>query len=312
MSDKKPGIIGWFKGLFAWSSPEDSLEDKIQSVIIKIREHQDSINEFAFRMQKRAEELYAKVTEHLRRSQFNFLTDDERVAHYNLARTFAEEIVEIKKFTKAVRFVAIGLEKVAQRLQTVKDVKDLQTQLGPIRMLLLGLKQEVENVFPAVGTTIDDINKSIAELMIHSSSGLHELTSLDTYTKDEEVNKLIKEAWSLATATVESVMPEPTALIQNKQPLNKVAKKAPETIDITISSKAKADVTSVPSTPSPPERIKLDELEKIVLDEAKLNSGRINVEEIARKYKVNKDNIFEALDSLRKKGKIRIVGTAPA
>lgn len=308
MADRRTGIIGWLRGLFAQSSIEDSLEDRIQSVIIKIREHQDSINEFAFRMQRRAEELYAKVTEHLRKSQSPLLTNDERQAHYNLARTFAEEIVEIKKFTKAIRFVAIGLEKVAQRLQTVKDVKDLQAQLGPIRMLLVGLKQEVENVFPAVGTTIDDINRSIAELMIHSSSGLHELNSLDSYTKDEEVNKIIKEAWSLATATVESVMPEPTALIQNKQPVVSTVKKSPEPIDVTL-SKTKSERVALPSVSFSQEKLRLEEIEKIVLEEAKLNKGRINIEEISSRYKLRKDDIFEALESLRRKGKIRIVGT---
>lgn len=309
MAEKKTGILGWLKGLFAQTSLEDSLEDRIQSVIIKIREHQDSINEFAFRMQRRAEELYAKVTEYLRKSQSPLLTDDERRAHYNLARTFAEEIVEIKKFTKAVRFVAIGLEKVAQRLQTVKDVKDLQEQLGPIRMLLVGLKQEVESVFPAVGTTIDDINRAIAELMIHSSSGLHELNSLDSYTKDEEVNKIIKDAWSLATATVESVIPEPTTLIQNKQPAPSTAKKSPEPIDVTL-SKSKSEQVALPSSPAGKEKPKLEEIEKIVLEEAKINKGRINVDDISSKYKLRKDDVFEALESLRRKGKIRIVGTA--
>lgn len=308
VSDRKIGIIGWFKGLLSWGSSDDSLEDKIQSVIIKIREHQDSINEFAFRMQKRAEELYIKVMEHLRKSNLNILTEDERAAHYNLARTFAEEIVEIKKFTKAVRFVAIGLEKVAQRLQTVKDVKDLQAQLGPIRMLLMGLRQEVENVFPAVGTTIDDINRSIAELMIHSSSGLHEMSGIDTYTKDEEVNKIIKEAWSLATATVESVIPEPTALIQSRQP-PKVVKKTPEPMDVTV-SRSKTELVGVQGSQSSSERLRIEEIERIVLMEAKLNNGKINVEEIANKHKLKKDDVFEALDSLHRKGKIRIVGTS--
>ena len=309
MAEKKTGILGWLKGLFTQTSLEDSLEDRIQSVIIKIREHQDSINEFAFRMQRRAEELYAKVTEHLKKSQSPLLTDDERRAHYNLARTFAEEIVEIKKFTKAVRFVAIGLEKVAQRLQTVKDVKDLQEQLGPIRMLLVGLKQEVESVFPAVGTTIDDINRAIAELMIHSSSGLHELNSLDSYTKDEEVNKIIRDAWSLATATVESVIPEPTTLIQNKQPAPSTAKKSPEPIDVTL-NKSKSEQVALPSSSAGKEKPKLEEIEKIVLEEAKINKGRINVDDISSRYKLRKDDVFDALESLRRKGKIRIVGTA--
>jgi len=308
VSDRRVGILGWFRGLLAWGSAGESIEDKIQNIIVKIREHQDSINEFAFRMQKRAEELYAKVTEHLKKSSNPLLTEDERVAHYNLARTFAEEIVELKKFTKAVRFVAIGLEKVAQRLQTVKDVKDLQTQLGPIRMLLAGLKQEVEGVFPAVGTTIDDINRSIAELMINSSSGLQEVAGLDSYTRNEEVERIIKEAWTLATATVENVIPEPTALIQARPPAGKAAKKAPETIDVTI-TRDRAQKGALPSEAAKASK-RLEDVEAIILEEAKQSKGRINVDEVSKKYGLSKDDVFEALDSLRRKGKIRIVGTA--
>lgn len=305
VSDRVAGILGWFKGLLSWGG-EDELIDKIQSVIVRIREHKDSIDEFAFRMQKRAEELSQKVSEYMKRSQLTSLTEDERLVNYNLARTFAEEMVEIKRFTKAVRFVSIGLEKVAQRLQTVKDIKDLQAQLGPIKLLLQGLKQEVENVFPSVGAAIDDINRSIAELMINTSSGMHEVNQLDTYTKDSEVEKVIKEAWELATASVEKVIPEPIALTQARQPDQKIERKSPSPIDVTVNRGKQAEIAG--AVASSASRVKLEELERLVLEEIKANKGKISVDEFAQRHRVSKNDVFNALESLSKKGKIRVMG----
>lgn len=310
---ERKGLLGWLLNLF-WLRPEERLEDKLQTVIIKIREHQESINEFSFRMQKRAEELYQKVMEHLKQSQSKALSDDERTAHYNLAKTFAEELVEIKKFIKAVRFVVIGLEKVAQRIQTVKDVKDLQAQLGPIRMLLTSIKQEVEGVFPSVGAAIDDINRSVAELMIHTSSGIHEVTGADTFTKDTEVDSIIKEAWAQAAASIESAIPELTALFQQRaqeqkapQQLRQIAVHQKQAVPRAEEARrAQAGAAEPVGLAAKPGGTMLEEIEEAVLNEVKARKGVINVEELASKYGVSKDAIFQVLENLSRKGKIRI------
>ena len=313
-SESKKGFFGWIKGLFGHKS-DTYWEDKIQAIVYKLKEQQHKLEELSFRMEERAKELFERTVEHLKKASRKELREDERKAHYNLARTFAEEIYEIRRFLKAIKFTSISLEKAAMRLQTVRDIKDFREVLVPVSNLLNGVKDEIAGIFPSIGQALDEINRSIAELVVHASAGVHTLPS-GPFKVDEDVNKILNEAWAVANETVEKNIPEPSKILSIESQKEALTAKsiestgtetAPVDVNLVIepkptSTKAK-EAVAIPSSLA---SASLSKMEELVLAEIKISKGIINVDELSRKYNVPREKVLEALHSLSRKGKIRV------
>uniref|UniRef100_A0A7J3ZLN2 Uncharacterized protein n=1 Tax=Fervidicoccus fontis TaxID=683846 RepID=A0A7J3ZLN2_9CREN len=313
-NEGRRGIFGWIKGLFGYR-PETYWEDKIQSIVYKLKEQQHKLEELSFRMEERAKELFERTVEHLKKASMKDLREDERRAHYSLARTFAEEIYEIRRFLKAIKFTSISLEKAAMRLQTVRDIKDFREVLVPVSNLLNGVKDEIAGIFPSIGQALDEINRSIAELVLHASAGVQTIPS-GPLKVDEDVNKILSEAWAAASESVEKNIPEPSKILGiegQKEPFatksaeSTGAEATPVDVNLVIESKpARVKAKEAVALPSSLAYASLSKVEELVLAEIKINKGVINVEELSRKYNVPREKVLEALQSLTRKGRIKV------
>ena len=323
--DRGGGFLGWFKSIFGHRAGEPDWKEKMQMIITMIREQQEKLDLISFRMQNRAEELFDRIVEQYKKANRKDVADDERKTLLNMARTFAEEIREIKAILRAIGFTKVSLEKVVQRLETVKDVKDFQDSIVPITSLIKGIKQEISPIFPSIGSALDEIHRSISELAFQTSAGIHSLpTGNLTPGESEDVEKILKEAWQAATESVEKKIPEPTRVvgmkIKSTNPAMKTVAKKPvaksKPVDVVVEANKKHDssekdsVTEVSEVEEaiklPVPRLSMAKLEQLVLDEIKINRGRFNVDEFARKYGIDKDRVYDALQSLVRKGKIRV------
>ncbi len=305
---EKGGILGWFKSLFGGSSKNYGWEDKIQTIVFKLKEQQEKLDELSFRMERRAKDLFDKTVEHIKKANDPSIKAEERKAHENLARTFAEEIYEIRAFLRAIRFTSISLERAAQRLQTVRDIKDFQEVLGPVAQLLTGVKNEISTIFPNVGEALDEINKSITELMIQTSSGLHGVPSA-AFAVNEDVEKILGEAWKAAEQSVDTQVPEPSRLIKVSHTKEEQEEKTVEKpIKVVVNATNRHKQAEAIPVPTPLRQAPLIKLEELILDEIRISNGRLDINEIVEKYGVDKDKVYEALYNLSRKGKIKVAG----
>ncbi len=321
--DSRGGILGWFKSLFG-GTKQEYWEDRLQAIIFKLNEQERKLDELYYRMQKRAQELFERTVEHLKKASNPKLKPEERRAHENLARTFAEEVYEIRAFLRAIKFTSIAINKAALRLQTVRDMKDFQEVLLPVSQLLAGVKNEISGIFPNVGEALDEINKSIAELMIHTSSGVHGIPS-PTMNVSKEVDEILNEAWNAAVESVDKNIPEPSKVMRVRKPVvegeEKEETKQTKPLKVYIEhSEQKKKETEQKEQPK--KEVKKEEseiaistslanasmlkLEQLILDEIRVNKGRFNIGEFVEKYGFDRDKVFEALQSLSRKGKIRV------
>lgn len=347
--DRGGGFLGWFKNLFSGKHAEPDWKDKLQMIVIMIRDQQEKLDVISDRMKKRAEELFNRVVEQQKKSLDPNVTEDERRTYLNLARTFAEEIREIKAILRAIAFTKVSLEKVAQRLETVKELKDFRDIILPITGILKGIKQEISPIFPSIGQALDEISRNISELAYQTSAGIRSLPSdigpipgsqLDAGLNDE-VSKILNESMIRAENEILRAIPEPLPLTQvrandivketsktagrdttyyeanipKKTTTTSTVRKQQKPVDVVVESgrvKARKSVQSdkvareVEQIALPSRGMSMARLEQLVLDEIKVNRGRFNVDEFARKYGVSKDRVFDALQSLARKGKIRV------
>ncbi len=306
----RKGLLGWFKSVFHVGEKSYEWEDKIQVIVFKLKEQQEKLDELYYRIKGRAQELFQKTVEHVKKAKDPSLKTEERKAHENLARTFAEEIYEIRAFLRAIRFTSISLERAAQRLQTVRDIKDFQEVLLPVSQLLTGVKNEISTIFPNVGEALDEINKSITELMIQTSSGLHTPPS-SGFAVNEDVDKILGEAWRAAEQSVDDQIPVPSRIIKQHAMIEEDVgeEKVTKPINVVVKTGTRRSVLKkaqpVP-VPSPLRNASIVKLEELLLDEIRVNNGRLDINDFVSKYRVDKDRVFEALHNLSRKGKIRL------
>ncbi len=302
--EKNGWFISWFKGIFGHK--ENEWENKIQTIIFKLQEQKEKLEELSFRMEKRAKELFEKTVEHLKKAGNPNIREEERRAHQNLARTFAEEIYEIRAFLRAIKFTTISLEKAKERLQTVRDIKDFQAALLPVKHMLTGVKKEISGIFPSVGEALEDINRNIEELAIHTSAGLHGLPA-GKFAVNEDVEKILSEAWAAASETVNKNIPEPSRLMKMKTVGGKRQAHTRKPLKVVVETgKHKYGIEEPIALPVSRVNNSLVKIEELILDEIRVNKGRFNVDEFCRKYGVSKDRVFDALQSLSRKGKIKV------
>ncbi|PNV81367.1 MAG: hypothetical protein C0179_02935 [Fervidicoccus sp.] len=290
--EEKRGIFGWFRGLFgSTSARKPDWEEMVQDIIVRLKNEQDRFEELEYRTKKRIDELFSKIVENIKMMDLS-TRDDEKKTYQNLGKVYAEEVYELRSFLKAIRFAKISFERVIQRLQTVKDIHDFQTVLGPVASMLNGVKTEISAIFPKAGETIDDINRIITDIMLTTTSG-NQYNANHNFMVNEEVEKILNEAWKQADSSVEAELPEPEKLRAKATPQAQTKTEQPSKVVVQLPTSGLRSRSD-------------EELENAVLEEIKKNGGKVIVTELSSKLGVDKDKIYEILYNLSKKGKIKI------
>ncbi|HEW64411.1 hypothetical protein [Fervidicoccus fontis] len=304
--EKKAGLLGWLKNIFG--NPKNyTWEDMIQDVIVRLKDEGEKFDELEYRTKKRIQELTDRIVENLKKYDSPNIKEDEKRTYHNLAKMYAEEVYELRNFLKAILFTKISFERVIQRLQTVRDYKDFQAALGPVSKMLAGVKNEISAIFPKVGETLDEINRNITDMMISTSNSMGGFNTNQTFMINEDVEKIIQEAWKLADSNVEKMLPEPKKLIQQTTQITNLSTQQSTQREINqqksiVNKTEKIQLEAQTSSSS----YNIEIVENIILNEIKKTGGKLNIQEITTNYGIDKEKIYEALYNLKKKGKIEI------
>ena len=271
------GWLGWIEKLFKIGRGRSA---KINELIYALTSQIDRLEEVVYRLRERDRELFDRAVK-------SYLKKD-----LTRAMIYAGEVAEIRKIVKVILSTQLALEQVKVRLETLKEVKNIAIDLSPVVSLIQGLKGELSGVVPQVAMELEELSRTMNEIMIESGS-IPE-AHLEHVMAGEEAKKIMEEARSVAELKIKEMFPE---------------------LPIPIAGSGKevsAEKTSTPLAEAKPriKKITRNELDNLVLKHIIKNNGFLDVNTCAKEIGVDKKHVLESLERLKKQGKISLPATA--
>ncbi len=272
------GILGFFGSLFGFSK-KDNLKSKVMDVIVRLKTQHDKLGDVVYRLESRGRELFDMAVKAL---------ESRDLAK---ATVYAAEVAEIRKIAKAVRAAQLAIERLAIRLETIDVIGDFASILVPAAHVIKDLKQQISGIVPNVAMELEEINHQINSIMIEA--GTFSERELMVSVATEEAKKVLEEAAAVAELEIKEKLPELPIGVSTPR----IAKQA--AVPQQQEQKSKTVTSTKPQSSS------LKDAEEAVLEYIKSHRGFLDVSDCAKKYGLTKREVLEALDRLRKKGKIR-------
>ncbi len=275
--------LGAIFGIFRKKGKKSGvLVNKIGEIRLNLQLIKEKLDEVTERLKKRNDELFTKAV----RAQLN--NDTTRAAMY------AAEIAEIRKMAKTLLTVSLALERVILRLETVETFEEAGLTLMPALRLLTVVKDYIAALIPDISMRIDESLSLMNEVI--ALSGTIPARTMDLTIMNKEVEEILEQSAMAAEKKLKEIFPEPPKDLEKSMITTRKSKTLEELIlkQITPYPKVKA------------RKITLEELEEKILEYIRLHRGYLDISECARMYGVTKEDILKALESLKRKGRIKI------
>ncbi|MEM4855325.1 MAG: hypothetical protein QXW61_01700, partial [Sulfolobales archaeon] len=178
-------IFRIFTDITAWSSKR-SIRRSILEIAIKLREYKDMLEETVSRLKMRHDDLFrSAITAYVK-------GDKPKAAIY------VNELAEIRKIITNIYTSALALERAILRIETIKEISNINLALSSVLAILNVLKGQVSNVVPEVATGIDVLTGEIRNLILATSgTTVAQDKMLDL---SDEAQKILQEVKEVAEA----------------------------------------------------------------------------------------------------------------
>jgi len=230
----------------------------------------------------------------------------------------ANEVAEVRKLIQFLYNVELAVERVILRLETIKELSDIVTDLKPALRLLQNVSQELFNVLPDVSTELSQVNETISETLYSTKIRTDEsIIQVNRRTPGGE--EILKEVTNVLERTISEKLPEPPAAPKISQPEQATLK---EMVALTAScsqiagngaednsenmspqtlfSFKKAEIKEISLMVEKPS------LEDVLLDYVKRSNGEIDMTRCPVDLQTSNEEIEKALENLGTQGKIKI------
>jgi division protein CdvB (Snf7/Vps24/ESCRT-III family) len=237
------------------------------------------------------------------------------------AAIHANELAEVRKLLNMITQCQLALERVILRLETIKEVAEIMSDLNPMLKSLHSITKNLVNVMPDVAQELEKVNETISDTLAttHLTASPEAIVPLAKQTEAGE--EILKEVSSFLEEKLTEQLPAPPVSV----PQEIKSRKTPETMkkkmialtatcseisqanDDSEESEARysfkdVQLRGVSVTVQGPLQ---SSLENKVLEYAK-SKGEIYIDRCADELSVPQDEIEKALQSLDKKQKILI------
>jgi len=219
----------------------------------------------------------------------------------NRAVIYANEIAEIRKIMSIIQNLQLSLEKAILRLETFRTVtptlEDVKGVFGEVKVTL----EAVAKIMPSLTPELNGLLSSINEIM--AATEISPMPSEPIVIKDEATEAILKEASDFLRQEIERKIPIPPEEPYIPEPNKKVAVKP--SIALTVDGSevyVGADGSIIGGADDSPSAL----AEELILDYIERNNGEMNISKCARELNMPETRIKEILESLSRKGKIRI------
>ncbi len=123
------------------------------------------------------------------------------------ASVYANELSEVRKLGKLVTQANLALQQVTLRLNTVRDLGDAVTVLSPAISVVKNVGSNLSYIIPEAHGEISEINNILGDILIDAGE-LSGNTYMNTETTNEEANKILSDASTLAEKRMKQLFPE--------------------------------------------------------------------------------------------------------
>ncbi|PNV81622.1 MAG: hypothetical protein C0179_01765 [Fervidicoccus sp.] len=175
-------------------APPPPVRYRITMALFKIKIQKNRLEYTLNKLQERANSLFEKVVD------AQVKKDMDRAAMY------ASEVAEVRKVAKTILSSIFALERIGLRLETVRDVGDLVTAMGPVVGVVKEVKQNLMGIMPEVAFELGEVD----EILQSTVTELGEFTGIqmsNIYVSDE-AKKVMEEASAIAEQRMKEQFPE--------------------------------------------------------------------------------------------------------
>jgi len=182
--------------------PEAALKNKIDDAGKKMEQQVLRLEQAHNKLKQNHEHIFKKIVEAK-------LTRNE-----SKARTYAAELIEIRKVRDKIGSARLAMEQIKLRLSTVSELGDIVVTLSPCMSLIKGLAPSISALMPQMHSSMENLTSTLSDMITDSS--LSEESMTPTYQGNEEAEVILKEANDVLEGRVLSNIPEPpTTLLEN-------------------------------------------------------------------------------------------------
>jgi len=277
--------------------------------IITLKIQQNKLEQASFRLKERDRILFETCMGALKKN------------NREKAAICATELAEVRKLVKFLYNVQLAIERVILRLETIKELGDIVSDLKPALRLLQNVSQELFQVLPGVSSELDNVNSTIQETL-HATKLTSDENLIPVGKKTEGGEEILKEVTCFMQQKIAETLPEPPAEapLKEKSPIK-------ELVALTAtSSQIMSHKTTEESGFDPSKAVfsykkqeikefslKVEKpcLEDVLLEYVRKTNGEVDLSRCSSELQTSNEEIERALESLGTKGKIKIELKSP-
>jgi len=182
--------------------PETALKNKVEDAGKKMEQQILRLEQAHNKLKQNHERIFKKIVEAK-------LTRNE-----SKARTYAAELLEIRKVRDRIGGAKLSMEQIKLRLSTVSELGDIVVTLSPCMSLIKGLAPSISTLMPQMHSSMENLTSTLGDMITDSSLTQESMTP--TYQGNEETEAILKEAHNVLEGRTLSNIPEPpTTLSEN-------------------------------------------------------------------------------------------------
>jgi division protein CdvB (Snf7/Vps24/ESCRT-III family) len=179
------------------------LRPRLDFAINRLENQIQRLDQTGNRLSQRDKSVFAKVVE-------SYSKHDQQHAN-----AFANELTEIRKTEMTVMNVKLALEQIVLRLKTVTEVGDMVSTIAPVISVLGNVRKAITGVLPDAGKELEQIGTELNGII--TDAGQTTGLTLDFSATNEEAQKILTEAATVAEERTKQKLPELPALGQKPQ-----------------------------------------------------------------------------------------------
>ncbi len=279
--------------------------------IYTLKIQQNKLEQASFRLKERDRILFETCMSALKKN------------NKEKASICATEIAEVRKLVKFLYNVQLAIERVMMRLETIKELGDIVTDLKPALRLLQGVSQELFQVLPDVSTELSNVNSAIQDTL-HATKLTADENLVPVGKKTEGGEEILKEVSCFMEQKLSESLPEPPVAAPVKE---KVSTPIRELVALTASSSQVFGKKTVEESGFDPEKsmftykkseikefslkVEKPNLEDVLLEYVRKTNGEIDLSRCSSELQTSNEEIERALENLGTKGKIKIELRSP-
>ena len=175
-------------------TPSDPFRPKIAIAEKKIKIQMNKMEMALSRISDRDTFIFRKVVLALQRQ------DRQRASIY------ANELSEVRQLGILVTQAKLALHQVVLRLNTVRDLGDAVTVISPILSVVKNVGSNLSYIVPEAQGEIGEISSLLGDILV-DAGGISGNTHINTATTNEEADKILAEASTLAEKRMNELFP---------------------------------------------------------------------------------------------------------